>query len=169
MIHNKVFNVAFDDIFQREKFPDVVRELDRIADDLQLIPGNRKGEILISFFKDHAIKSEYLTTNARVIDKIRSGSLNTYYMEELFSACRSNTRFLGDYEQYILNRLTMNTDHPAPAEKWTAQVSKMKVRYTFLRDEDFRFDYGKKEVMLNSLQKKLGKDREELNDMLEEL
>src|SRR5687768_11480090 len=101
MIHNKIFDVKDSDIFDRADYPQVVQELNEVSRVLHLIPGNRKGDIMISFFKDRFIKTEYLTTNRRVVDKVLSGSLNTHFIEELFSSCRNNTAFLGEYELYI--------------------------------------------------------------------
>jgi len=56
-----------------------------------------------------------------------------------------------------------------PDELWTVQKGKLKLLFTNLYDEDFQYDYGKKDVMLELLQKKLGKSREELNLLLLEL
>ena len=53
-----------------------------------------------------------------------------------------------------------------PEELWTLQKAKLKLRFAQLDDEDFQYDYGKKDVMLELLQKKLGKSREELNHLL---
>jgi len=53
-----------------------------------------------------------------------------------------------------------------PDELWTVQKGKLKLLHTNLCDEDFRYDYGKKDVMLELLQKKLGKSREELKLLL---
>lgn len=155
------------DIFRPEAHDDVVRELDKIHNTLYLIPGNHKADIIISYFKDRSIKTSYLTTNRRVVEKVRSGSLSAYYIGELFAWCRGNVAFLNSFEQFIQKVFHPDpVDGRSPDEKWTDQVSKMKIKFTFLRDQDFRFDYGKKDVMLNSLQAKLGKDRQELNEML---
>lgn len=54
----------------------------------------------------------------------------------------------------------------APEEKWRIQVARMKLMFPHLDEDDFSFDYGMKEVMLNNLQAKLGKSREELNHVL---
>jgi hypothetical protein len=54
----------------------------------------------------------------------------------------------------------------SPEELWTLQKAKLKLRFTHLHEEDFQYDYGKRDVMLESLQKKLGKSREELNEIL---
>jgi len=53
-----------------------------------------------------------------------------------------------------------------PEELWTLQKAKLKLRFTHLNDEDFQYDYGKKDAMLESLQMKFGKSREELNEIL---
>ena len=53
-----------------------------------------------------------------------------------------------------------------PEELWTVQKAKLRLVFTHLHEDDFRYDYGKKDVMLDSLQKKLGKTREELNAIL---
>lgn len=57
-------------------------------------------------------------------------------------------------------------DIKKPEDLWTLQKAKLKLLFTHLHDEDFQYDYGKKDEMLESLQKKLGKSREELNEIL---
>lgn len=53
-----------------------------------------------------------------------------------------------------------------PEELWTVQKAKLKLIFTHLDDDDFQFDYGKKDVMLAQLELKLGKSREELEQLL---
>ena len=53
-----------------------------------------------------------------------------------------------------------------PEELWAVQKAKLRLLFTHLHEDDFHYDYGKKDVMLDSLQKKLGKTREELNAIL---
>jgi hypothetical protein len=53
-----------------------------------------------------------------------------------------------------------------PEEVWLSQVNKLKMMFPNLSDEDFHYDYGAKEVMMNKLQKKLKRTREELNSLL---
>lgn len=57
-------------------------------------------------------------------------------------------------------------NNQAPEEKWKLQVAQLQEIYPFLHEEDFIYDYGMKDVMLDKLQEKLGKNREELNEML---
>lgn len=60
-------------------------------------------------------------------------------------------------------------NNETPDEKWIIQVKELKAMYPFLEAEDFTFDYGMKDVTLNKLQLKLGKNREELNEILDAL
>jgi hypothetical protein len=53
-----------------------------------------------------------------------------------------------------------------PDDLWKIQKSKLKLLFRHLHDDDFYYDYGKKDVMLEQLQAKLGKSREELNALL---
>jgi hypothetical protein len=48
---------------------------------------------------------------------------------------------------------------------WRKQKAKLKVMFTTLNDNDFKYDYGMKEVMMTNLQIKLGKSRSELNEL----
>jgi hypothetical protein len=57
-------------------------------------------------------------------------------------------------------------DMANPEELWTMQKGKLRLLFPHLHDEDFRYDYGKKDVMLELLQQKLGKTRDELNALL---
>jgi hypothetical protein len=56
-----------------------------------------------------------------------------------------------------------------PAELWAQQKAKLKLVYPHLHDEDLHYDYGKKDVMMSTLEKKLGKSRKELDLLLSEL
>jgi hypothetical protein len=53
-----------------------------------------------------------------------------------------------------------------PEERWRLQKAKLKLKFPHLDDDDFQYDYGRKEVMMTQLQAKLGKSRKELNVLL---
>lgn len=57
----------------------------------------------------------------------------------------------------------------SPDELWAMQKAKLKLMFAHLHDDDFQYDYGKKDVMLTNLELKLGKSREELKKLLLEL
>lgn len=87
--------------FDERRHPGVKQELEEIAEALFLIPGDHKGDIVISYFKDRRITTEYLKTDKRVVEKILSGAINGYHTEALLSANRSNQGFLDEFEHYI--------------------------------------------------------------------
>ncbi len=49
---------------------------------------------------------------------------------------------------------------------WRRQKAKLKLMFSNLNDDDFKYDYGMKEVMMTNLQEKLGKSRSELNELM---
>jgi hypothetical protein len=57
-------------------------------------------------------------------------------------------------------------NNQSPDDKWKIQVEKLKEMYPFLVEDDFTYDYGMKDVMLDKLQVKLGKDRDQLNEII---
>ncbi len=52
---------------------------------------------------------------------------------------------------------------------WNELKGKLKTKFAALTDDDLMFAEGKKEEMLGKLQIKLGKTKEELHKMLDEL
>ena len=56
-----------------------------------------------------------------------------------------------------------------PDQNWRRQKAKLKLMFAHLDNDDFYYNYGKKEVMMTNLQAKLGKSREGLNALLAQL
>ena len=52
---------------------------------------------------------------------------------------------------------------------WNEQKGKLKQKFALLTDNDLMFEEGKKDEMLGRLQVKLGKTKEDLHKMIEEL
>jgi uncharacterized protein YjbJ (UPF0337 family) len=52
---------------------------------------------------------------------------------------------------------------------WNEQVGKLKKQFAILTDNDLMFEEGKKEEMLGKLQIKLGKTKEEFQDLMNSL
>ena len=53
--------------------------------------------------------------------------------------------------------------------KWNEFKGKLKQKFAVLTDDDLLFAEGKKDEMMGNLQKKLGKTKEEIHKVLEEL
>jgi uncharacterized protein YjbJ (UPF0337 family) len=52
---------------------------------------------------------------------------------------------------------------------WNEQKGKLKQKFAYLTDNDLMFEEGKKDEMLGKLQITLGKTREELRKLIEQL
>jgi len=52
---------------------------------------------------------------------------------------------------------------------WREQKILLKRRFPILSDEDFSYEEGKRETMLNKLQEKLGKSKQELDRIFAEI
>jgi len=52
---------------------------------------------------------------------------------------------------------------------WNEQKGKLKQKFAFLIDSDLLFEEGRKDEMIGKLQMKLGKTKEELSRIIEEL
>lgn len=63
--------------------------------------------------------------------------------------------------------MTDKTNVPShPNSNWDQQKTKLKAKFPVLKDEDLKYDEGKREEMLTGLQTKLGKTKEELNTII---
>ena len=85
-----MYEVREKDTFQLERYPEVQRELVVISRHLKQMPGDHKAEIVISFLKDHCIRTEWFSENDDVVKLITSRFLDTEHIEALFKACQNN-------------------------------------------------------------------------------
>lgn len=53
--------------------------------------------------------------------------------------------------------------------KWNEQKGRLKQAFAIITDDDLMFEEGQKDEMLGKLQIKLGKSKEELHKIIEEL
>ena len=49
---------------------------------------------------------------------------------------------------------------------WRKQKARLKLMFSTLTDDDFKYDYGMKELMMTRLQEKLGKSRSDINEVM---
>lgn len=49
---------------------------------------------------------------------------------------------------------------------WSEVKNRLKEKYAILTDKDLAYEKGEEEKLLNTLQEKLGKDKEEVKDIL---
>lgn len=61
------------------------------------------------------------------------------------------------------------TEQEITKGNWEQQSVKLKTKFNTLKDSDLTFETGKKEEMMNQLQVKLGKTKDELKAIIEKL
>ena len=101
-----MYEVSARDTFQLQFYPEVQNELVTISRHLKQMPGDHKAEIVISFLKDHCIRTEWFKGNDDVIKLITSRFLDTEHIEALFNGCKNNSAFTNNFERCILAALT---------------------------------------------------------------
>ena len=89
------------DRFDAEIYPDVLREIKGIAHPIACVAGRFKNQIVISFLRDHSIRTDWTVGNDNFVKMVTSGSLKIRYIETLFEVNRGNRKFINDFERYI--------------------------------------------------------------------
>jgi len=89
------------EIFQPVNFPLMVSELAAIKNGLALVPVYFKADIIISYLKNHSIKSDWIAFNPNLTKLITSGTFITTHIEAIFVKYGKYKIFLGDFESYI--------------------------------------------------------------------
>ena len=105
MFAQKNYVVGDTDLFDAHNYPEIVNELIGIKERLVHLPSYYKGDIVISFFKDHSIRRRWINENSQVVKEVSAGGLKGINIENLFSSCRSNQLFLRGYESFIKQSL----------------------------------------------------------------
>src|SRR5688572_10178588 len=104
------YDIKATDIFSAELFPLMTTELAAISKRLSQIPCKNRSEIVISFLKDHCLKTTWLGESKTTTDLITSRTFKTTNIESVFESCRTNNQFLMSFEKYIQTQLD-----PVPA------------------------------------------------------
>lgn len=100
-----MYEVKKQDAFQLQFYPEVQKELVIISGHLKQVSGNHKAEIVISFLKDHCIRTDWFEENNDVIKLITSRFFITEHMEALFNGSKGHTRFIAEFENCISKSL----------------------------------------------------------------
>jgi hypothetical protein len=99
------YHVGNNEQFSSANFPNVALELTALNEGISHIPIYFKGEILISYLKDHSLKTDWIDANPALAKLVTSGFLKTSHIEALFESCRRNKPFLSDFEAYMNKQL----------------------------------------------------------------
>jgi len=101
----KTYTINDSENFDINLYPEIESEIFIISYHLRNLHTANKTEIVISYLKDHCVKTVWIQDNADVVNMITSGFLSGNQTEALFNACRHDPGFLADFEHYIASRL----------------------------------------------------------------
>ena len=93
--------------FNPENHPSAVYELSNLKQGISHTNIYYKVEIIVSFLKDHCLKTAWIEANPALAQMITSGFFKTSHLESLFESCRNNKAFCNDFEEYISRQLLM--------------------------------------------------------------
>jgi hypothetical protein len=98
-------NIGEIEKFNPDNYPKMVAELATMLQNINHISVYYKKDIVVSYLKDHSIKTEWISANPNLAELMASGKLSTTHMETLFESCRWNKAFRTDLERYIKEKL----------------------------------------------------------------
>jgi hypothetical protein len=98
---NQFYHIKENDDFVPLNYPQVEKELIVLRDGIAYIQSKFKGEMVVSFFKDHCLRNEWVKDYPELTELIISRQFTTTHLQELFNACRTNKTFLVNFEQHI--------------------------------------------------------------------
>jgi hypothetical protein len=100
---NQIYHVTEGDDFLPTHYPEVEKELTAIMQDTRQIHSVVKGEMIVSYFKDHCLKTEWTKDYPELTARITSRHFKTTHLQSLFDSCRDNKTFLAAFESHIRN------------------------------------------------------------------
>ena len=109
MLYQK-FLVGEKDHFVSGSYPTIDSSLQQIAEQLSKHPGKPMAEMVISFAKDHCMRSQLVNEYPSLAALISSGTLPLDHLEALFAASKQNRFYTGQLETYALKKLNPSTN-----------------------------------------------------------
>src|SRR4051812_36319177 len=98
-------NIGEMEKFHPENYPAITAELFSMLNGISHIPVYYKKDIVISYLKDHSIKTEWIAANPDLATLMTSGTFSTTNIENLFGCCKWNKAFRLDLERYLKEKL----------------------------------------------------------------
>lgn len=102
---DNTYTTEISDIFNQADYADVTAELTLFKQSVAALPDSYKATMLISFVKDHMIRSDLVRAYPELVSHITSRQTPVMHLERLFEACRANISFQKDFEIYIRHQL----------------------------------------------------------------
>jgi len=106
MFQYRRYNIRNTDQFRPDDYPKVLDELMNINNGIAGLPGSDKGDIIISYLKDHSIKGEFLNSHPGLAGLMTSRHFETTHLESLFDSCSVNSEFTEELEKFIRKNIS---------------------------------------------------------------
>lgn len=91
--------------FDPKDFPEVCEELESIKKSIVHEPVYFKVEILVSFIRNHCLRTGWIDANPSLSKMLTSGALKISLLEALFASGKKNSNFLTTLENYIRRQI----------------------------------------------------------------
>jgi hypothetical protein len=101
--------------FNSSEYPEIENELISLKKGLEKLSDNNKVNIAISFWKNHAIRIDWIKTNPEITQAITSETFPSVCIQSLFNSSSKNRSFSKDYEDYIRRTLSSLPGEASPA------------------------------------------------------
>src|SRR5690242_4168486 len=99
------YKIKETDTFNAYDFPKVQGEIDDMIKASRKMNCGSKGEIILSYVKDHALKKEWMDNSPELTTLLTNNQFSTFHIEALFESCRQNKSFLKSFEEYLVHEL----------------------------------------------------------------
>lgn len=86
-------------------FPKVELELLIMKNAITAVPNDFKDLMIISFIKDHSLKTEWVAANPDLAKLLNSNSFSTTQSHSLFESSKRNTVFSTAFEAHIRDKI----------------------------------------------------------------
>lgn len=105
------YNIKENDIFNIVDFPKVELELMILKNAVADIPELFREMIIISYVKNHSIKTEWIEANPSLATLITGSQYSTLQTQRLFESSKTNLVFSNALEAHIKLKLTVNKNN----------------------------------------------------------
>ena len=112
MFNNQNKAVGQHDHFYPADYPKLEGSLSVIDDMSANLPRAHKAEMLISFVKDHSMRTLSMQENPQFAELVLSHSLPLKDLEELFARCKGQIVFSKELQTYIQSFFTSRENKP---------------------------------------------------------
>jgi hypothetical protein len=97
------YDIKANDTFAPGLYPEVIAELAVIRNRMVEMKSTVKGEMVISFYKDHCLQNTWITENKAITKLLISNKAPD--LESLFVNARGKTQFLSGLEAFITTEM----------------------------------------------------------------